>query len=120
MNESALISKFIVDISAGSKDQLIAKNHPFWTQIRTSDGKRMNGLQTYTSSIELQEKNNDFYVIPADKTVQFSVKTTYDPKRMFAGTYFDILEQVTLGDYSRSQSIAFMSENKTSSVTIIG
>lgn len=119
--ESELISTYNVLISPGSEDQKIFRYGAFGTYLRTDNGLYVYGQSNYSLPVGVIDDGDGYFTIPAKMgTVSITITTKYNPKIMFAGNYYSVLEGVYLGKGSQRKYINISPTSLTNKITIIG
>jgi subtilisin family serine protease len=118
--ENVLTSIFHVKVNAGSEDQKIDKNYAFNIYAKTDTEYSQGGTEQYSQPAGTTDDGNGFYVIPAGTSATFIVQSAFNPKSMFAGAYYGILDIVRLGEYPGSVYLKIPAPNTTNTVVIVG
>lgn len=117
--EESLVTIFKVKIDAGSEDQMVVNSRAFNSYLKSSDNKTIGGDQTYTVSGDFKSEG-EFYIIEEGNTAIFTVTTVFNPKKMFAGSYYGVIDTVRFGDSQNPLFFTIPTPNTTKPVTIIG
>jgi len=120
--ESRLAANFIVDLSAGSSDQMIGTSGYFSASMRNDTDTAFGyGSTAYDKPANVDlSLDGMMYVIHASTTARFNVRAEFNPQIMFAGTYRASLTGVSLTDDSSGWEYLTIPPNQTNAVTIIG
>lgn len=125
-NESKLTAKFYVNVTAGNKSLTINKptsNYSatlgmFGVNLLKSDGQ--GDANIYNTPIEVVQQgsniidNGTYWTVPAGQTGGFVITRSYNPKSLFAGSYYAKLSFSTGGEGLS------VSNGSTNAITVVG
>jgi len=107
--ESTLTSLFNLSITAGSNDLYISPGAGVIFTNNTDQSKSYGPGGTFTPNSSLNTVTNSYgspaWVIPAGKTVKFSLTSSANPKIMFAGNYTAIIQSIYSAYNAESLSV---------------
>lgn len=118
-NEASISSTFSVLVNAGSDSQKIAKNLAFNNRLLSEDRSAMGMSQQYDKPTGVNDDGGDYYEIPANTSAIFTVKTSFNPKTLFAGIYRGTLDSVYIGDRTSTGGWVNIQENNTTNPLIV-
>lgn len=117
--ESALTAPFEVSIKAGANDLVFGKESFSVAAHRNNTGDASYGIADI-EKIDGKVPATLPYTLKAGKTAVFSVKASFNPKLMFAGSYSSSLWWVAATRGGTQKELIQIPKNETNSVVIVG